>query len=168
MRAHELTGAMSDLAPTTDKASVGAEAVDPRIRVAVRDVDLAVRGRRRVGRMIERRLPMRRVPLAEPKEHSSVRGAGDHFVGVPVDEENAVARIDIDAVRVGDQPLAIGPQKLPVGPKDDDWRIPTSEAMNIAGAVDGDLTDHRLGQLGRRSTPVALDRISPPVEGHDA
>jgi hypothetical protein len=90
MRRHELAGLVAKTAPRQLERAVRPEAVDLGVAVTVGDEDPAVGGDGDVSRMVERRLPARRMPLAQSEQLLAFGTERDDLVRVAIGDEDPV------------------------------------------------------------------------------
>ena len=168
MGRHELAWPMANSPPAANIPPVRGKAVEAGIPVAVGYVDLAILRDGDVGRVVEGRLPMRLMTLAEVKDLGAIRREHDDFVRVAVGEEDPVVAVDEDAVRIENSARTVSAHERAVGREHHHRRIGPAYRVHAAATVHRHLTDHRRFDLGRQRAPVALDRIALPGKCDDA
>jgi hypothetical protein len=115
--------------------------MDMGIAVAVADIDLAARRHRDIGRVVERQTEARAVPFAQRRLEPAACIEDHHLMRVPVDQQHAVVGVDKDAMRVADLPGTPTAGELAVRGEHDDRRPGSLKRVDIARAIERELTD---------------------------
>ena len=142
--------------------------MDPRIAVAVGDVDFTVGRDGGARRMVERGHPSRNVPLADPQQHFALEVEDDNLMRVAIGDPDAVPAVDRNAVRIEDLALPVAANERAVRVEDEHRRLAAPQHMHISQRVDGDLADARRRDVGRPAAEIAFDRIASASYGHMA
>ena len=167
VRSAELPGTRAWAAPAPLERAVRPEAVDDRVAVAVRDIDIAVRSDGGARRMIERRLEARFVPRAQREPPRASRIADQHLMSVAVDNENPAIGGRGEAVNVGDLVPAPGPKERAVRVEHEDWGIAALADLQVAVAIDRKVADEAERLALRQPRPAAMHAIAAIAEGND-
>jgi hypothetical protein len=98
--------------------------MDPRISVAVGDVDLSVRRDGGACWMVEGGHPSRNVPFADPQQHFTLKVEGDNLMRVAIGDPDAVPAVNRNVVRIEDLAPAAATHERAVRVDDEHGRLP--------------------------------------------
>ena len=174
-------GRAPGLAPRLEEPAVGREAVDPRVAVAVRRVELPVRGQRHVRHRVEGRrgardgrppgdvARVRRPAVAEPPPERALRRVLVDRVALVVDEEDAVVGADEDPVRAHEGAGAPRVDEPAFLVEDDERMRAAAEDEHALAGIDRDADHLGEGPAGREALPALHDLVFEPVtaDRHD-
>ena len=160
----ELAGIGAGLAPGEQELAVRAEFMDPRIAVAVRDVEIALRREGGVGAAVERlaaHIGRRLSGNAEGLQHLSVERALPHRMVAVIGQPERFVRRHEDAMRPHEDALAPAAQQIAVAVEDAHRMLAAVEGIDIVVLVDADRRDIGVEFVAGRQFRPALGNLVP-------
>ena len=146
--------------PAREVRTVGTEAVDHGVAVAVGDEEVAVRPDCDIGRVVEGRLGPGAVPFAERQQQLAFAVEDEHLVRVPIYHQDAAVRGDSDPVRVRNLPVAPASDEVPLGIEHQHrGRAPLAD-MEIAVRIDRAFADDPDRNVLRPAAPGPVDPVA--------
>ena len=160
----ELAGIGAGLAPGEQELAVRAEFMDPRIAVAVRDVEIALRREGGMGAAMERlaaHIGRRLARNAEGLQHLAVQGAlADRVVAI-IGQPDRLIRRHEHAVRPHEDALAPAAQQIALTVKDAHRVLAAIKGIDIVVLVDPDRRDIGVEFVAGRQFRPALGNLVP-------
>jgi hypothetical protein len=134
--------------------------MDPRVAVAVGDVEVAARRQSGMGAAVERLAAHIRLGLAgdaEGHQHFAVERAFAHRVIAVVGQPDRIVRAHMDAVGPVEHPFAPGAQQIALGIEDRDRMLAAIEGVDPVLAVDADRRTVTQRDFLRHLRPILVD-----------
>jgi hypothetical protein len=142
---------------------------DIRRTVKILDSVLHFRDPRAPGRVIERRLPLRTMAVADAQNGLAKEIEDDNLMGVAIGNPDAIPSVDRDTMRIEDFSRAIGSDESSIRfVNDDRRRLSAAEDMHPSRRFHRDLADAGWREVGRRATKITLHGIPSPAQQYMA